>query len=467
MAQSASTETRFLEMHSGKWRVVVSVPRSLQPKLGTKLKRSLDTDSLAIANALKWRVVAELKAIIAEAQGEKSDLREARTRAALNILKRRRAIIDPLELNEIADETAHVAAELLGDPIGTEAGPDGELQEVFDPSREAMANSFFDVASGRAVPIDLYRPDYLSQLKVKPRTRADDERAVVLLADWCRTNSIPATLQAITRKVAMRFVDAMTNAGNGRNPVTMKKYFSRLSIYWQWLLQREHVELNPWQGIKRPTDTSPHDEKERPFTREEMMALLNGPASAAMHDLMRIGALTGARLDAVVSLTVKDCRDGLFLFKPQKKEPAPRVVPIHSSLLGIVAARVAGKSEGDDLFPEWPPPKSSRSLRERSFKASNAFTAYRRSIGVDDCVAGKRRSLVNFHSFRRWFITEAERAGQPEHIIAAVVGHKRQGMTLGRYSSGPAIEQARVCVEAVRLPEGNELATVAGSATSH
>ncbi len=455
MVQSASTDTRFLELHSGKWRVVVSVPRNLQPKLGTKLKRALDTDSLTIANTLKWRVIAELKTIIAEAQGEKSDLREARTRAALNILKRRQAAIDPLELDEIAEEVAFVATELRGSPIGTEEGPDGELQELFDPAREAMADSFFAVASGRAVPIELYRADYLSQLRVKARTRADDERAIAFLTDWCRANGVPATLQAITRKIAMRFVDAVNSADNGRTPVTMKKYFSRLSIYWQWLLQREHVELNPWQGIKRPTDRSPHDEKERPFTHEEMTALLNGSASEAMHDLMRIAALTGARLDAIVSLTVRDCQDGLFLFKPQKKEPAPRAVPIHSSLEGIITARLAGKSEGDDLFPEWPPPKSSTSLRERSFKASNAFTAYRRSVGVDASVDGKRRSLVNFHSFRRWFITEAERAGQPEHIIAAVVGHKRQGMTLGRYSSGPAIAQARECVESVRLPEAN------------
>jgi integrase len=452
MARSASTDTRFLELHSGKWRVVITVPRRLQSKLGTKLKRALDTDSLAIANVAKWPVIAELKGIIAEAQGEKPDLREARTRAALNILRRRQETIDPLVLDEIDDEAMYIAAELLGDPIGTEIGLDGVAQEVFEPSREAVANSFIGVASGRAVPIDLHRSAYLAQLKVKPRTRADDERAIDFLTDWCKANSVHATLQAITRKVAMRFVDAMTSAGNGRSPVTMKKYFSRLSIYWQWLLQREHVEINPWQDIKRPTDASPHDEKERPFARDEMLALLSGPASPAMHDLMRIGALTGARLDAIVCLTVKDCQEGLFMFKPQKKEPAPRAVPIHSDLQAIVAARVAGKSEGDDLFPEWPPPKSSTSLRERSFKASNAFTAYRRGVGVDDCVAGKRRSLVNFHSFRRWFITEAERAGQPEHIIAAVVGHKRQGMTLGRYSSGPAIEQARACVEAVRLP---------------
>jgi integrase len=73
-------------------------------------------------------------------------------------------------------------------------------------------------------------------------------------------------------------------------------------------------------------------------------------------------------------------------------------------------------------------------------------------VGVEEVVRGRRRSLVNFHSFRRYFITKAEQADQMEHIIAVVVGHKRTGMTLGRYSGGPLLEQARRCVEAVKLP---------------
>jgi hypothetical protein len=49
-------------------------------------------------------------------------------------------------------------------------------------------------------------------------------------------------------------------------------------------------------------------------------------------------------------------------------------------------------------------------------------------------------------------VTKAEQAGQPEHLIATVVGHKRPGITLGRYSSGPLLEQLRVVVESVKLP---------------
>ncbi|MFB7147754.1 tyrosine-type recombinase/integrase [Agrobacterium deltaense] len=168
---------------------------------------------------------------------------------------------------------------------------------------------------------------------------------------------------------------------------------------------------------------------------------------------MRIAALTGCRLDPIVCLRVKDCRDnGVFVFKPQKKEKAERLCPIHSDLAEIVERRTQGKAPDDPFFPEWPGPQNTDSKRERSFKTSNQFTAYARSIGVREELEGRRRSLINFHSFRRWFITEAERAGQPETLIAAVVGHKRQGMTFGVYSAGPLIDQARSCVEVVRLP---------------
>ena len=157
-------------------------------------------------------------------------------------------------------------------------------------------------------------------------------------------------------------------------------------------------------------------------------------------------------MEAIVDLRARDCEAGLFTFKPQKKEKSARGVPIHSALVDLVARRTKGKHGADDLFPEYPVPKRSTSQRERSFRASNEFTEYRRSVGVEEVVPGRRRSLVNFHSFRRYFITKAEQADQMEHIIAVAVGHKRTGMTLGRYSGGPLLEQARRCVEAVKLP---------------
>ena len=309
------------------------------------------------------------------------------------------------------------------------------------------------MASGRATPIDYHHGDFLVQSTTKARTKSDDRRAIAFLSAWCGQTNTPATLEAITRKEALRFHDALPKLpGAPASPVTLNKYLGRLSVYWQWLRHRELVEADVWERIKIPEPATPHDELERPFTDEEVRKLLAGPASPAMHDLMMIAALTGARLEAIVDLRARDCEAGLFTFKPQKKEKTARGVPIHSALVDLVARRTKGKSGADDLFPEYPIPKRSTSQRERSFRASNEFTEYRRSVGVEEVVPGRRRSLVNFHSFRRYFITKAEQADQMEHIIAVVVGHKRTGMTLGRYSGGPLLEQARRCVEAVRLP---------------
>ncbi|SOR32665.1 protein of unknown function [Methylorubrum extorquens] len=59
---------------------------------------------------------------------------------------------------------------------------------------------------------------------------------------------------------------------------------------------------------------------------------------------------------------------------------------------------------------------------------------------------------MNFHSFRRWFITKAERAGVDGDLLAAIVGHRRSGLTLGRYSEGLEMEAAKAAVAKVRLP---------------
>jgi integrase len=469
MARSAATDKQFLEMNNGKWRVSIAVPRDLQDRLGTRLKQPLKTDSLALANRMKWPIVAELRAAIEEARGDRAiggsgtgPRGDALTREALEIARHRERLEWGAEREDLDTAIHDRAEEIAGHPIGEEVDPaTGASRPLYDEARERQAHHYADIAYGRATPIDLHHAQFIAEAGNKRRTEGDDRRAMKLLLAWCERERVRPVLQAISRKVAIRFRDALPEIAGGRrgeialrtpSPVTLNKHLGRLSVYWDWLVNREEAESNVWERVKLSEPKAAPMQQERPFTDAEVRKLLSGPADQRMQDLMRIGALTGARLDAIVDLKVKDCAAGLFIFKPQKKEPAPRAVPIHPDLEEIVERRTKGKAPEDDLFPEWPAPRKAGSVRERSFKASNHFTDYRRSVGVDHVVPGKRRSLVNFHSWRRWFITKAEQADQPESIIAAVVGHKRRGLTLGRYSGGPLIAQARRCVEAVRLP---------------
>ncbi|MDY8109211.1 integrase [Fulvimarina sp. 2208YS6-2-32] len=344
------------------------------------------------------------------------------------------------------------ASEIAGPPIDHGYDHDGEYAPEYEPKKESEARWFADLAFGKRVPIDFYHAKYLEQLDVKRRTLADAERSMKYLLEWCQREDIPPFLSDITERVAVRFMDELHTVASSSHPRTLNKYLSRLSLYWKWLKRRHEVERNVWDGVTLSLPNDKAGDRERPFTDAEVLRLLSGPASPELHDLMRIAALTGCRLDPIVCLRVRDCDGGNFVFKPQKREIEPRICPIHPDLREIVARRSHGKEPDAELFPEWPYPKTGD--REKSFKASGHFLDYRRSIGVDEVVPGHRRSKVNFHSFRRWFATKAEQADQPPHIISAVIGHSngRQGMTLRTYSSGPKIEQARRCVEAVHLP---------------
>jgi len=66
-----------------------------------------------------------------------------------------------------------------------------------------------------------------------------------------------------------------------------------------------------------------------------------------------------------------------------------------------------------------------------------------------------REKLV-FHSTRKWFITQCERTGVPEHFTASVVGHKsarsENKLTYGICSAGISDEQKREIVDQIRLP---------------
>ena len=61
-----------------------------------------------------------------------------------------------------------------------------------------------------------------------------------------------------------------------------------------------------------------------------------------------------------------------------------------------------------------------------------------------------------FHSTRKWFITQCERTGTPEHFTASIVGHQsarsENKLTYGLYSAGISDEQKRAIVDGVRLP---------------
>lgn len=468
MPRPVDLKKAYLEFHGGSWRVSIAVPRAARRVIGaTRLKHNLQTDSLRIANVLKRPYVDRFRKRIEEALVAVGELKRGDLVLAVELSKLGRALErggtdTDKELFREAIREKHFEISLEG-ARDVFAGEDDYGNPVFvEEEREgqvAKAKVFSAVAFGRATPIDIKFQDYHAQLHVQARTKADDLRAMRYLQEWCQREGVAPMLEEINLERAYEFADNL-KAMSGNDHVTCNKYLGRLSAYWQFLAGRvPAARQNVFARIKLKGPKRKFDEQERPFTDTEIVSLLKGPAKPHMLDLMYIGALTGARLDVIVRLKVRDTGNRCLFFQPQKKEEAPRFVPIHPDLASTIARRVAGKGPDDDLFPEWPPVRKVGSMRERSFKASNHFTDYRKACGVSHDIPGRRRSLVNFHSFRRWFISRMEQADVPENMIAGIVGHRNGTITLNVYSEGPLMTSARRAVAKVRLPrlDGGEV----------
>lgn len=449
------TDRRYLLCQKAGWYAVVEVPPSLRAKVGARrLKQTLRTQDVAIARARRWRVVAALKATIEQA-------RRAPEGSPL--------VAEALEYREAMVEArkAAAAASFRGDhddpeAIGAfEAGlPDAVLEGAIVERAEqlstmhgdAAAVSFADVAFGRTTPLALHVEPWLAEggpksPELRPRTKLERRRAVAALSDWLAGEGLTATVEVVTRKVAGRYVSALL--GSGRERPTLAKRVRSLRAYWDWLRRRGHVDedlANPW-AEQVPAVPASGEEKERAFTDAEVARLLGGGADRTLDDFMRVAALTGMRREEIAQMKVGDCAGGVFVVQRGKTAAARRRVPVHPDLAAIISRRTSGKPSGAFLFDDL-----ESSTGDRSDPLGKRFTRYRRRLDVQE--GEGRRSLVNLHSFRRWFITKAINAGRPPHVVSLVVGHTegREGMTLSRYWSGAEDAALRDVVEAVTLP---------------
>ncbi|MGJ8587679.1 MAG: tyrosine-type recombinase/integrase [Yoonia sp.] len=336
-----------------------------------------------------------------------------------------------------------------------------------DRMNPAQRKAFEDAMSGH-VKIDYHLEDHLTTAGLAAKTEAERRGLVNMLARWCGEKGL--TLDQIDRKWAGRYVSEVLEE---KHRVTQGKHLTALRQYWIFMAKRGHIDLPrgeavtvgwPWNDQLIETkgkrvNRGAHKAVERPFTDTEASILINsafpltGAWEGVMKDVFKVALLSGMRQAEIVTLWVEEIveEDGQLSFNLQqgKNASAARKVPVHSSLAPMVRERLKGKAGQDLLFHEL------ADMGNPSDTYGKRFKRWRDALGVADDQADTRRSLVNFHSARRWFTTKARHAGQPKETIADVIGHTpdKQDVTFGVYAREASEGQRRACVEAVRLPD--------------
>lgn len=222
---------------------------------------------------------------------------------------------------------------------------------------------------------------------------------------------------------------------------TINKHLAEYSSLFRWAVSNSYLANNPFQGISLPQRRKSEPSREA-FTQEQLQTIFDNLIHN--HGLVRkdahkwgalIGLFTGARVNEIAQLKVKDVRqiDGIWCFdindsdnKTLKTTASKRIVPIHPKLieLGLLDYRNSVEAQGYE-----------RLLYQLTYQRGNGYgknlsrwfnERFLKVLGM------KEKTLV-FHSFRHAMVTALLHAEVEEPLVKAIVGHKQSGVTLQTY----------------------------------
>lgn len=222
---------------------------------------------------------------------------------------------------------------------------------------------------------------------------------------------------------------------------TQKRIWEQVTHFMDWAVYEGHLDQNPFKTVlfEQKVKQSPY----AVLTDQEVKVLL-GANDSVLAPVMLTCLLTGMRAGEATGLLRDDVINkgelGFFIhvrpnkLRELKTDAADRLVPVHARLEQLLRSLPTS----GPLFPD-----------------TNVDQISKRFARVRGQLRLTRPGLV-FHSTRKWFITQCERSGVPEHFTASLVGHKsarsENGITYGIYSAGISDEQKREIIDQIRLP---------------
>ena len=234
---------------------------------------------------------------------------------------------------------------------------------------------------------------------------------------------------------------SVASEGITLTPQTQARILKQMSQFLDWCVGEGELGTNPWEAlkVKDKPEVHPHG-----MLSDTQVSILLGAQDRVLHSALLFGLLTGMRSGEICGLMAEDITAkgnlGRFVsIRPNevrllKSKAAEREVPLHGVLEGLLDT-VLPKS--GRLFPHL----SVDRVVKRYAKLRQRHPELHGTV---------------FHSTRKWFITQCERTGVPEHFTASLVGHhsarSANKLTYGLYSAGISDAQKREIVEGVRVP---------------
>ncbi|TGV20137.1 hypothetical protein E5N72_08640 [Pseudoalteromonas sp. MEBiC 03607] len=411
----------------------LTVPEDVREVIGkSEFWKTLETDDIHIAQKRAALYILEWKAQIKQARGASSAVKDAlQWKRELEAEKRREApLIAQLQArSEDGQLCAHQVNEL---GLGSKEHEFSEyLDQVADRKGPDAARTLSNIVYGESLPCTTYLEEWLKSQEGKliPRTIKQRHTAILRLNDKFPVLPIKKT------EVARWIIE---QEAEGKAEATIKGLIGSCRSFYDYLMRMGYLDpegVNPFEGHKySKKKKASRKEQRQAWEVEDVIKLVAKAKSksgdANLHDLILLGAYTGARIEEIAQLKVEDVKtkDGItFLSIDESKSNAGlRDIPVHNDILPLVNSLAESSPDGYLL-----PNEKITSNGERSSAIGKRFGRLKRSLGYDERYV--------FHSLRKTLSTLLERLGLHHNQAAEITGHEKVGETYGTYSVGLTI----------------------------
>ena len=392
------------------WYAVLEVPKALRPKFGkVRLKQTLQTESLSIAEARVRPVIVEWKRQIELA-------RSGATNLEAKVFKWRRLVDESRMTGMTEAEIEDASLDVL---------------DRDDPDSEHVHQVTFGKKHLLTEHIDSYIASLTTEQKSQDMARADIKRFSAKFK----------FAQDVTKKSLIRWVEDDLIAQKGLSAATCRRVMSACRGYWAYLERHKELDLlPPFSGVvptaKKKKTKSDVKDRRKGFTAKDYKTLKDAvpESDQVLSDLITLGAYTGCRIEELCSLKLTSVTDDRIEIEDAKTEAGWRTIPIHSQIRQLVARLRDTSTDGYLLSG-----LTFNKYGDRSNAIGKRFGRLKSKCGYG--------SDYVFHSFRKGVATQLETGRVPENVSARLLGHDLNTMSYGLYSGGVSFEVLSEAVE--------------------
>ena len=394
--------------------------------------KSLQTRDLKTAEYRASQLFHQWRAEFDKLRGSTSALEEAlRWKRSLEEEKRRDAdLMAAFKRENPYSELTSAVVDDLG--LGSERlGFEQYIEKIERTKGREEAEAIANVVLGGMLPTLSYLDEWKGTLEGRliPRTIKQHDTRIKRLAD--KFPALPIKKTEVARWIIDLESQDMAEA-------TIKGLIGGCRVYYNYLLRMGYLDpdgANPFehQTFTKKKKASKKD-KRKAWEPEDVIKLVDAArekkGDANLHDLILLGAYTGARIEELARLRTEDVKrkNGVLYLSIEeaKSEAGLRDIPVHKDLLPVVENLVEHSPDGY-LLPYEPVTENG----ERSSALGKRFGTLKRKLGYD------KRYV--FHSLRKTLSTLLERQGYHHNQAAQILGHEKVGMSFGTYSEGLTI----------------------------